>query len=33
MKPLRATEVEVLQNFADGLGTAEIAASRKPPRR
>jgi two-component system, NarL family, response regulator DevR len=28
MKPLSATEVEVLQNFADGLGTAEIAASR-----
>jgi two-component system, NarL family, response regulator DevR len=29
MKPLSATEIEVLQNFADGLGTAEIAASRK----
>jgi DNA-binding NarL/FixJ family response regulator len=28
MKPLSATEIEVLQNFADGLGTAEIAASR-----
>jgi DNA-binding NarL/FixJ family response regulator len=29
MKPLSATETVVLQNFADGLGTAEIAASRK----
>jgi DNA-binding CsgD family transcriptional regulator len=29
MKSLSATEIEVLQNFADGLGTAEIAASRK----
>jgi hypothetical protein len=29
MKPLSATEIEVLQNFADGLGTAEIAASRR----
>jgi two-component system, NarL family, response regulator DevR len=28
MKPLSATEIEVLQNFADGLGTAEIAESR-----
>jgi DNA-binding CsgD family transcriptional regulator len=29
MKPLSATEIEVLQSFADGLGTAEIAASRR----
>lgn len=29
MKPLSATEVEVLQELADGLGTAEIAASRR----
>ena len=29
MKPLSATEIEVLQNLADGLGTAEIAASRR----
>jgi DNA-binding CsgD family transcriptional regulator len=29
MKPLSATEIEVLQNFADGIGTAEIAASRR----
>jgi DNA-binding CsgD family transcriptional regulator len=29
MKPLSATEIEVLQNFADGLGTAEIAASHR----
>jgi DNA-binding NarL/FixJ family response regulator len=29
MKPVSATEIEVLQNFADGLGTAEIAASRR----
>jgi two-component system, NarL family, response regulator DevR len=28
MKPLSATEIEVLQHLADGLGTAEIAASR-----
>ena len=28
LKPLSATEVEVLQELADGLGTAEIAASR-----
>jgi len=29
MKPLSATEIEVLQKFADGLGTAEIAESRR----
>jgi DNA-binding CsgD family transcriptional regulator len=29
MKPLSATEIEVLQGFADGLGTAEIAESRR----
>jgi DNA-binding NarL/FixJ family response regulator len=29
MKPLSTTEVEVLQELADGLGTAEIAASRR----
>jgi DNA-binding NarL/FixJ family response regulator len=28
MKPLSATEIEVLQNFADGVRTADIAASR-----
>jgi hypothetical protein len=28
MKPLSATEIEALQNFADGIGTAEIAANR-----
>jgi DNA-binding CsgD family transcriptional regulator len=28
MKPLSATEIEVLQELADGLGTAEIAPSR-----
>jgi DNA-binding CsgD family transcriptional regulator len=28
MKPLSATEIEVLQEFADGLGSAEMAASR-----
>jgi two-component system, NarL family, response regulator DevR len=28
MKPLSATEIQVLQGFADGLGTAEIAVSR-----
>jgi hypothetical protein len=28
MKPLSATEIEVLQHLADGFGTAEIAASR-----
>jgi DNA-binding CsgD family transcriptional regulator len=28
-KPLNATEIEVLQHLADGLGTAEIAASRR----
>jgi hypothetical protein len=27
-KPLNATEIEVLQHLADGLGTAEIAANR-----
>jgi hypothetical protein len=27
-KPLNATEIEVLQHLADGLGTADIAASR-----
>jgi hypothetical protein len=27
-QPLNATEIEVLQHLADGLGTAEIAASR-----
>jgi LuxR family transcriptional regulator len=27
-KPLNATELEVLQHLADGLGTAEIAANR-----
>ena len=29
LKPLSATEIEVLQNFADGLGTAEIAKSHR----
>ena len=29
MKPLSASEIEVLQHVADGLGTAEIAASRR----
>jgi len=29
MKPLSTTESEVLQNFADGLGIADIAASRR----
>jgi DNA-binding NarL/FixJ family response regulator len=28
MKPLSASEIELLQNFADGLGTEEIAESR-----
>jgi DNA-binding CsgD family transcriptional regulator len=28
MKPLSVSEIEVLQELADGLGTAEIAASR-----
>jgi hypothetical protein len=28
MKPLSTTEIEVLQNFANRLGTADIAASR-----
>jgi DNA-binding CsgD family transcriptional regulator len=28
MKPLSATEMEVLQHLADGVSTAEIAASR-----
>jgi DNA-binding NarL/FixJ family response regulator len=27
-KPPNATEIEVLQHLADGLGTADIAASR-----
>jgi DNA-binding NarL/FixJ family response regulator len=27
-KPLNTTEIEVLQHLADGLGTADIAASR-----
>jgi DNA-binding CsgD family transcriptional regulator len=29
MKPLSATEIEVLQELADGLGTTEIAANRR----
>jgi DNA-binding CsgD family transcriptional regulator len=29
LKPLSVTEVEVLQHLAEGLGTAEIAASRR----
>jgi DNA-binding NarL/FixJ family response regulator len=29
LKPLSTTEIEVLQEFADGLGTMEIAASRR----
>ena len=29
MKPLSATEIEVLQNFADGLGSEEIAVTRR----
>jgi len=29
MKPLSATELEVLQGLADGLGTAETAARRR----
>ena len=29
MKPLSANELEVLQEFANGLGTTEIAASRR----
>ena len=29
LKPLSATEIKVLQELADGLGTAEIAASRR----
>ena len=29
MKPLSANELEVLQQFANGLGTTEIAASRR----
>jgi DNA-binding CsgD family transcriptional regulator len=29
MKPLSATEIEVLQHLADGVSTAEIAASRR----
>jgi hypothetical protein len=33
MKPLSATEIEVQQNFADGLGTADIAANRRTTRR
>jgi DNA-binding CsgD family transcriptional regulator len=28
-KPLNATEIGILQHWADGLGTAEIAASRR----
>ena len=28
MKPLSSTEMEVLQHLADGVSTAEIAASR-----
>ena len=28
LKPLSATEIEVLQELADGFGTAEIAANR-----
>jgi DNA-binding CsgD family transcriptional regulator len=28
-KPLNATEIEVLQHLADGVSTAEIAASRR----
>jgi two-component system, NarL family, response regulator DevR len=27
-KPLNVTEIEIMQHLADGLGTAEIAASR-----
>jgi hypothetical protein len=30
MKPLSATEIELLQEFANGLETTEIAASRGP---
>jgi DNA-binding NarL/FixJ family response regulator len=29
MKPLSATEIQVLQHLADGLGIAEIAANRR----
>jgi DNA-binding NarL/FixJ family response regulator len=29
MKPLSRTEVEIMQQLADGLGTAEITASRR----
>jgi DNA-binding NarL/FixJ family response regulator len=29
LKPLNTNEVEVLQELADGLGTAEIAANRR----
>jgi DNA-binding CsgD family transcriptional regulator len=29
MKPLSATEIEVLQELADGLGTTEFAAKRR----
>jgi DNA-binding NarL/FixJ family response regulator len=29
MEPLSANELEVLQEFANGLGTTEIAASRR----
>ena len=27
-KPLNVTEIEIMQHLADGLGTAEIAATR-----
>ena len=29
MKPLSAAEIELLQTFANGLGTTDIAASRR----